>query len=209
MDARKRVVLASRNPGKLKEFRELMAGLDLEILPQSELPIPGAVETGASFVENAVLKARHASRHAGLPAIADDSGLEVDVLGGEPGIHSARYAGPDATDQQNLGLLLERIARSGAEHPAARFRCAVAWVNSAADPSPVIARGTWEGFVIGEPRGHNGFGYDPVFFVPTHGCTSAELPPEVKNRISHRGVAMAALRRKLSSKWQARAPAGA
>ena len=202
MDAERRVVLASTNPGKLREFREMLAGLDRQILPLSDLAIPDVAEKGASFAENAILKARHASVHAGLPAIADDSGLEVDVLGGQPGIYSARFAGPGATDEQNLQLLLERIARTGAERPAARFQCAIAWVNSTADPAPLIATGTWEGYVISEPRGHNGFGYDPVFFVPTYGCTSAELPPEVKNRISHRGQAMAGLRRKLSSKFR-------
>lgn len=177
----------------------MMAGLDLDIVPQPDLAIPEAEESGNSFAANAVLKARHAARQAGLPAIADDSGLEVDALGGEPGIRSARYAGEGATDGQNLRLLLDRIARTGAVRPAARFQCAMAFVRDAADPSPVIAHGTWDGFLVMEPKGRNGFGYDPVFFVPTYGCTSAELPPEVKNRISHRARALAELRRALSA----------
>ncbi|MBI2993438.1 MAG: RdgB/HAM1 family non-canonical purine NTP pyrophosphatase [Gammaproteobacteria bacterium] len=209
MHSHRSVVLASRNPGKLKEFREMMAGLDVDIVPLPELAIPEVEESEDSFAANAVLKARHAAQHAGLPAIADDSGLEVDVLGGEPGVRSARYAGQCASDEDNLRLLLYRIACTGAVRPAARFQCAMAFVSDADDPAPVIARGTWEGFVVMEPRGRNGFGYDPVFFVPTHGCTSAELPPEVKNRISHRARALMELRRELSAMLRPRSAATA
>lgn len=200
MAAERRVVLASGNPGKLREFRDLMAELPWQVVPLSQFVVPEAAETGASFVENAILKARYAAHHTGLPAVADDSGLEVDVLAGEPGICSARYAGPAATDQENLRRLLDRIAATGADRPAARFQCAMAFMHSDSDAMPEIAQGTWDGYIVMQPRGSNGFGYDPVFFVPTHACTAAELPPEVKNRISHRAQAMNELRRKLSAR---------
>lgn len=193
----KRVVLASGNAGKLLELRQLLSGLDVQIVPQSELWINGVEETGLSFVENAIIKARNAARGTGLPAIADDSGLEVDVLGGEPGIRSARYAGKGAGDAANLRLLLERVAATGVDRPAARFQCAMAFMRYAADPMPAISQGTWEGWIVPEPRGDRGFGYDPVFFVPEYGCTSAELAPQIKNRISHRALAMRDLRVKL------------
>lgn len=193
----KRIVLASGNRGKVREFNELLAGLDLEVVPQSEFNVPEAEETGLSFVENAILKARNAAQHAGLPAIADDSGLEVDALKGAPGIYSARYAGPGASDQQNLEKLLAALADVPDAGRTARFQCVIVFLRHALDPTPIICQGTWEGSILREPRGANGFGYDPVFHVPTHGCSAAELPAEVKNRLSHRGQALAKLLRML------------
>lgn len=188
-----RVVLASSNRGKLGEFAALLAETGLAVVSQGELGVPGIDETGLSFVENALLKARNAARHTGLPALADDSGLEVDALGGAPGIYSSRYAGQGASDAANLARLLEELAAVPEERRTARFQCLIVYLRHALDPTPLICQGTWEGRILFEPRGTNGFGYDPVFFVPTHGCASAELPPAVKNRLSHRGQAMACL----------------
>jgi XTP/dITP diphosphohydrolase len=185
-----RIVLASNNPGKVREFNQLLAGLHFEVVPQSEYRVPEIEETGLTFVENAILKARNAAQHSGLPAIADDSGLEVDALGGSPGIYSARYAGKDASDEQNLRKLLADLRDVPEEKRAARFQCLLVYLRHALDPTPLICQGTWEGRILFEPRGSHGFGYDPVFFVPTHGCASAELPPEVKNSLSHRGQAL-------------------
>lgn len=189
----RRIVLATGNPGKIREIRGMLAGFDLEVVPQTGLGVPEAAEHGATFAENALIKARHAAARTGLPAIADDSGLCVDALDGRPGIHSARFAGSDATDRQNLDLLLAEVARIGAVRPAARFHCAMAYVDTADDPDPLIVEAQWEGNIVAAPIGENGFGYDPVFHVPTHGCTSAQLPPDVKNRISHRARALQGL----------------
>ncbi len=186
----RRLVLASGNPGKLREMRALLGGLPFEILPQSQFAVSAIEETGLSFIENAILKARHAAEQAGLPAIADDSGIEVDVLMGAPGIYSARYAGPGASDAQNLRKLLADLAGVPEEKRGARFRCVIAYLRHARDPAPIICEGIWEGRVLPAARGENGFGYDPVFFVPTHHCSSAELPPEIKNTLSHRGQAL-------------------
>lgn len=193
MDVPKRIVIASGNPGKLRELAALLSEWPVELANQSDFGVAAAAESGGTFVENAIIKARQAARATGLPAIADDSGIEVDVLGGAPGIRSARFAGPDASDEENLQLLLQRVRATGAIRPAARFQCAMVFMAHAGDVSPVIAEGTWEGWLVQAPSGRNGFGYDPVFFVPTHGCTSAELDPAVKNRISHRARAMTAL----------------
>jgi XTP/dITP diphosphohydrolase len=190
---RRRIVLATGNPGKLREIREMLAEFGPEILAQSDLGVPAAAESGTSFAANALIKARHAAAHAGLPAIADDSGLCVDVLGGAPGVHSARYAGSGADDRRNLERLLAEIARAGVMQPAARFHCAMAYVDSADDRQPIVVEARWEGYIVDTPAGANGFGYDPVFQVPTHGCTSAQLAPEVKNRISHRAQALGGL----------------
>ena len=187
------IVVASGNPGKLREFAELFSGYQVGILSQSAFSVPEVEETGASFVENAIIKAKHAAVATRRAVIADDSGIEVGVLNGEPGIYSARYAGETASDGDNLQLLLKNIAAAGAQKPAARFQCAMAYVRGNDDPHPMVAQGTWQGYIIDEPRGENGFGYDPVFYVPTHDCTSAELPPEIKNAISHRGQALRAL----------------
>jgi XTP/dITP diphosphohydrolase len=193
----RRVVLATGNAGKLKEISEMLAGLDIELVSQRELGIGDAEETGLSFVENAILKARHAAQASGLPAIADDSGLEVDALNGAPGIYSARYAGPDATDAHNNHKLLGLLVDLPPEKRTARFRCLMVYLRHAQDPTPIICQGTWEGRMLDTPRGSNGFGYDPLFFVPDQNCSSAELAPAVKNRLSHRGQAMRQLLERL------------
>ena len=188
-----RVVLASGNPGKIRELKALLGPAGVEVLPQSEWTVPECDETGLTFVENAILKARNASRHTGLPAIADDSGIEVDALDGRPGIYSARYSGPDADDQSNNTKLLARMEQVPDERRTARFRCVMAFLTHADDPSPILAEGSWEGMIARAPAGSGGFGYDVVFHLPEYGCTSAELPAEVKNRISHRAQAVQAL----------------
>jgi XTP/dITP diphosphohydrolase len=184
------IVLASNNPGKVREIGQILADLDMEVLPQSNFNIEEVEETGLSFVENAILKARHAAAESGLPAIADDSGLEVDALMGAPGIYSARYAGPGASDAQNLQKLLTELEQVAEAQRTARFQCLMVFMRHGKDPTPLICQGTWEGRITFEPRGESGFGYDPVFFVPSHNCTSAELAPEVKNQLSHRGQAL-------------------
>ncbi|MEJ2644037.1 MAG: RdgB/HAM1 family non-canonical purine NTP pyrophosphatase [Gammaproteobacteria bacterium] len=193
----KTVVLASGNPGKVREINQLLEGHDLQVVPQSQYAVPEAEETGLTFVENAILKARNAAHHTGLPAIGDDSGIEVDALNGGPGIYSARYAGSGASDQDNVHTLL--AALEGVEEGArtARFQCVMVYLRHDADPTPLICQGTWEGRILSAPRGDNGFGYDPVFYVPTHDCSAAELPAEIKNRLSHRGQALTKLVRAL------------
>ncbi len=186
----KRIVLASSNPGKVREINQLLAGLNIEVVPQSQFGVPDIEETGLSFIENALLKARNAAQHTGLPAIADDSGIEVDALNGAPGIYSARYAGVGASDQQNLDKLLEELKDVPQNLRSARFQCLMVYLRHAADPTPLICQGTWNGRILFEAQGINGFGYDPVFYVPTHDCSSAQLPPEVKNSLSHRGQAL-------------------
>jgi XTP/dITP diphosphohydrolase len=184
------IVLASSNPGKVREINQLLAGLNFQVRPQSDFGVEDAEETGLTFVENAILKARNAASHTGLPAIADDSGLEVDALNGAPGIYSARYAGNDASDEANLQKLLVDIREVAEAQRTARFQCLMVYMRHAGDPTPLICQGTWEGRILFEPRGEHGFGYDPVFYVPTHDCASAELAPEVKNSLSHRGQAL-------------------
>jgi len=188
--ARPRVVLASGNAGKVREFNQLLAGAHIEVVPQSSFGVPEAEETGLTFVENAILKARNAARHTGLPAVADDSGIEADALNGAPGIYSARYAGPGASDEENLYKLLAALEGLPDERRGARFQCVIAYLRHAEDPTPLICQGTWEGRILAAPRGANGFGYDPVFYVPDEGVSSAELAPETKNRLSHRGQAL-------------------
>ena len=192
-----RIVLASNNMGKVREIGQLLADRDLQVVPQSEFNIPDADETGLSFVENAILKARHAARLSGLPAIADDSGLEVDALNGAPGIYSARYAGSGATDAENNRKLLAALEDVPDEARTARFQCLMVFMRHADDPTPLICQGTWDGFILRQPRGENGFGYDPLFLVPEKNCRSAELPAGVKNAMSHRGKALQALLQKL------------
>ena len=189
----RKVVLATGNAGKAKELSALLQGLDMEIVLQSSLGVTEAEETGLSFVENAILKARNAAAQTRLPAIADDSGLEVDALQGQPGIHSARYAGPGADDGANLRKLLKALEHVPEVQRGARFRCVLVYMRHAQDPAPLICEGIWEGRILTAPRGSNGFGYDPVFLVPERGCSSAELPPDEKNRLSHRGQALARL----------------
>jgi XTP/dITP diphosphohydrolase len=186
----KNIVLASSNPGKVREINQLLAELDLQVVPQGDYGVADAEETGLSFVENAILKARNAAAHTGLPAIADDSGIEVDALNGAPGIYSARYAGAGAGDAANLHKLLDALHDVPEAQRAARFQCLMVFLRHAEDPTPLICQGTWEGRILFEPQGDNGFGYDPVFWVPTHNCSSAELQPEVKNELSHRGQAL-------------------
>lgn len=186
----KKVVLASGNKGKVREFGEILAGADITIVPQTELGVPEAEETGLTFVENAILKARNAARHTGLPAIADDSGLEVDALKGAPGIYSARYAGVGAGDQANLQKLLAEMKDVPAAERTARFQCVLVYMEHALDPTPIICQGSWEGVIAFESHGDGGFGYDPVFFVPNHNATVAELPSALKHDLSHRGQAL-------------------
>ena len=194
------IVLASNNPGKVREIAQLLADLDLSVLPQSQFDVPDVEETGLTFVENAILKARNAAQRTGLAAIADDSGLEVDALNGAPGIHSARYAGIGSSDQANLDKLLHALIDVPQGDRSARFQCLMVYLAHENDPSPLICQGTWEGRILFEPKGDNGFGYDPVFFVPTHNCSSAELPSEIKNELSHRGQALRKLIEALRSK---------
>lgn len=196
---RHRIVLASGNAGKLRELQQMLAGRELEIVSQRELGIGDAEETGLTFIENALIKARHACQASGLPAIADDSGLAVDALGGAPGIYSARYAGPDADDAANNQKLLSAMADVPEGERGACFHCVVLYLRHAADPTPLVCHGRWPGRIRHEPAGENGFGYDPLFQVPEQGCSSAELPRELKNRISHRARAM----EQLLAQWPA------
>jgi XTP/dITP diphosphohydrolase len=188
-----RVVLASSNPGKLRELQELLAPLALRLVPQNELGIESAAETGSTFLENALLKARHAAARAGLPAVADDSGLEIDALGGAPGVWSARFAGEGSSDAANLQLLLKRLEGVAPASRSARYQCVIAWVRDASDPAPLIARGTWEGRIGSTAQGAGGFGYDPVFLPAGEHRTAAQLPALQKNALSHRGQALRAL----------------
>ena len=190
-----KLVLASGNAGKLKELSSLLAPLGIEVLPQSAFNVSEAEEPHPSFVENAIAKARHAARATGLPALADDSGLCVDVLGGAPGVLSARFAGEPKSDQRNNDLLLERLA--GQADRRARFYCALALVRHADDPQPLITTGEWRGVILDAPRGQAGFGYDPLFLVPDLEQTAAEIPAELKNVLSHRGSAFRQLLDKL------------
>lgn len=184
----KQLVLASNNPGKARELHHLLAPLGLEVLPQSTFGVPPIDEPFPGFVENALHKARHAARHTGLPALADDSGLCVAALGGEPGVHSARYAGEPKSDPRNNALLLERLA--GVTDRRAYFYCTLVLVRSADDPRPLIADGEWHGQILLAPQGQAGFGYDPLFLDPELGQTAAELDEALKNTLSHRGAAM-------------------
>jgi XTP/dITP diphosphohydrolase len=188
-----RVVLASANRGKLRELAALLSPLSLTLVPQQSLGITSVEETGGSFLDNALLKARHAARHAQLPALADDSGLEVDALGGAPGVWSARFAGAGASDARNLERLLEGLRTVPEGRRAARYQCVIVLVRAADDARPLIAQGSWEGRIIDTPRGTGGFGYDPVFVPAGEERTAAELDAAAKNAVSHRGQALAAL----------------
>ena len=189
----RKVVLATGNAGKLAEMRAILAGRDLEVIPQGEFGITPPVEDGATFIANALIKARHAAARTGLPAIADDSGLEVDALGGRPGLHSARYAGPTAAVRDNNELLLAELAGIPDGRRSARYHCAMVFVRDAADPLPVITEAAWEGRIGREPCGAGGFGFDPLFIVDGDSRTAAEMSAEEKNRVSHRGQALLAL----------------
>lgn len=197
----RRIVLASGNAGKLKEFQSLLSDAGFEVVPQSEFDVSDADETGLSFVENAILKARHACRATGLPALADDSGLEVDALLGKPGIYSSRFAGEDGKDKDsanNQKLLNSLTGLSQAER-SARFQCVLVYMRHAEDPTPVIAQGSWEGQILHKISGAGGFGYDPLFYVTERDCSAAELSKADKNAISHRGKAMKQLLSQLTS----------
>lgn len=191
------MVLASGNAGKLRELREIL-GTSFDVRAQAEFGVSDVEETGLSFVENALLKARHAARATGLPALADDSGLCVDVLDGAPGLYSARYAGVHGDAGANIAKLLDAMREVPDERRTAHFHAAIVLMRHATDPQPVIAEGSWHGLILRAPRGAHGFGYDPVFLDPAHGLTAAELDAPLKNRISHRGKALAALRARLT-----------
>ncbi|SIQ64828.1 RdgB/HAM1 family non-canonical purine NTP pyrophosphatase [Solilutibacter tolerans] len=193
-----RLVLASGNPGKLAEFSALLADVGFEVRPQSEFSVEDAEETGLTFIENAILKARHASQATGLPALADDSGLVVDALGGAPGLYSARYAGEHGNHSANIDKLLHELRDVPDERRSARFVCVLALLRHAEDPQPLISQGLWEGRILHARQGDGGFGYDPVFFSPTDHMSAAELPSDVKNLVSHRGRALAMLRAALA-----------
>ena len=186
-----KIVLASGNQGKVREFTSLFAEYGVDVIAQKELGVEDVPETGTTFVENAIIKARHAAKVTGLPAIADDSGLVVDALGGAPGIYSARFAGVNATDSDNIDKLLSELA--GSDNRKAHFFCTLVFMRHAGDPVPLVSQGKWEGEILKSREGDGGFGYDPVFSVPSHNCTAAQLDKAEKNRISHRGSALAIL----------------
>lgn len=197
----KKIVLATGNAGKVREFAQLLAEFDAEIIPQTQLKVSNVPETGLTFVENALIKARHAAEITGLPAIADDSGIEVDALNGAPGIYSARFAGENATDFDNNQLLLQQLQAIPEAERTARYHCVIVYLRHALDPTPLICHGIWEGRVLTAPQGENGFGYDPLFLIPAQQCTAAQMPSDLKNKLSHRGQAM----RELQAALQARA----
>lgn len=188
-----KIVIASSNTGKIKEIQSLLEHLPIIWTPQSELNIADADETGRTFIENAIIKARHATAISGLPALADDSGLVIDALGGEPGVFSSRFAGPGATDADRIKKVLESLKDVEAEDRTASFHSVIALMEHENDPAPLICHGVWEGYILTEPKGDHGFGFDPIFYVPTHDCSAAELSLIEKNAISHRGQAMAQL----------------
>lgn len=192
-----KVVLATGNKKKVEELNALLANVNYTVVPQSEFNVESIPETGTTFVENAIIKARHAARVTGLPAIADDSGIEVDALLGRPGVYSARYAGEDASDQDNLEKLLEEMTGVPPVLRSARYWCVLVYMRHADDPTPIICQASWEGTLATEPKGENGFGYDPIFNVPETDCTAAELDPATKNSLSHRGKALAQLAKAL------------
>lgn len=195
----RRLVLASNNAGKIREIRTILEPLQIDVLPQSQFDVAEAEEPHGTFVENALAKARHAARCTGLPALADDSGICVQALDGGPGVYSARFAGEPKSDQRNNDRLLELLAQ--VDDRRAYYYCVIVVMRHAGDPQPLIAEGEWHGEVLRAPRGSGGFGYDPLFFDPIVGQTGAELPPSEKNRISHRGKALAQLARKLGEEW--------
>lgn len=185
-----KIVLASGNKGKLREFAQLFAPMDIEVIPQAEFDVPEAEETGLTFVENAIIKARNAAEHTGLPAIADDSGIEVDYLLGAPGIYSARYAGKDASDEDNLNTLLAALENVPDNERGARYQCLLVLMRHSKDPTPLICQADWQGRILQSPIGDGGFGYDPIFWVPDMECSAAQLTAGEKHAISHRGKAI-------------------
>ncbi|MCG3865761.1 MULTISPECIES: XTP/dITP diphosphatase [Photobacterium] len=185
-----KLVLATGNQGKVKEMADLLADFGFDVVAQSDYNVSSVAETGTTFIENAIIKARHAAKETGLPAIADDSGLEVDHLNGAPGIYSARFAGEDASDADNIDKLLAEMKDVPAEQRTARFHCVLVMMRHENDPTPLVCHGSWEGSILTERHGENGFGYDPVFWVPEDQCASAQLPPARKKQLSHRGKAL-------------------
>ncbi|MGY3570859.1 XTP/dITP diphosphatase [Vibrio paucivorans] len=188
-----KIVLAIGNQGKVREMADLLSEFGFDVVAQSEYSVSEVAETGTTFIENAIIKARHAAKETGLPAIADDSGLEVDYLKGAPGIYSARFAGEKATDQQNLEKLLKEMEGVPSEQRSARFHCVLVLMRHEHDPTPIVCHGKWEGQILEQAQGDNGFGYDPVFFVPEDNCASAQLEPARKKQLSHRGKALSKL----------------
>lgn len=197
MNTLSKLVIASANAGKIRELQSSLKELDITVIPQEELNIPDIEETGLSFVENSILKARNASALSGLPAIADDSGLEVDFLRGAPGIYSARFSGENATDALNREKLLSLLADVPASERSARYQTVIVFMRHSTDPTPIICQGTWEGQISTEERGSNGFGYDSIFFLPDRNCHAAELDDNTKQKLSHRGKAMSAFLQQL------------
>jgi len=197
--ANKRLVLASHNAGKLKEMQAMLADLPLQILSAAEAGVGDVPETGLTFVENALIKARAACQASGLPALADDSGLIVDALGGAPGLYSARYAGSPTDDAANNAKLLHDLRDVPAEQRTARFFAVIVLLRHASDPQPLVCEGSWEGTILEAPRGSNGFGYNPVFLDPRHGLTAAEMEPALKNTLSHRAMALQQLKQRLAT----------
>lgn len=195
----KDILFASGNKGKVNELKEMLAPFGLNVVPQSNFEVEEVPETGTTFVENAIIKARHAAKVTGLPCIADDSGLEVRALKGAPGIYSARFAGPEATDGTNIDKLLSSIEHVPEGQRQARFVCVLVFMRHADDPTPIICQGFWDGEITKELSGENGFGYDPVFYVPETSCTSAQLSPEQKHSLSHRGQALKQLLAQIES----------
>lgn len=193
-----KIVLASNNAAKLREIQAVVDKQRYRLIAQSELQVGEVAETGTTFVENAIIKARHAASQCGLGALADDSGIEVDALQGAPGVYSARYAGERADDAANNEKLLGALRGVPDHERTARFRCVIVYMRHAHDPMPILCQGTWEGRILHEAAGCNGFGYDPLFYVPSHGCSSAQLDPAEKNRISHRAQALQKLMHRLS-----------
>lgn len=188
-----KIVLASGNAGKVREINHLFENYGIEVLPQSEFGVPEVPETGTTFVENAIIKARHAAKCTGLPAISDDSGIEVDALDARPGVYSARYAGEGCNDTDNNDKMLEELQGVAEADRTARYQCLIVFMRDHNDPVPIITQGSWEGRILEAPQGDGGFGYDPIFYVPTHGCSGGELPMEVKNTMSHRAIALNAM----------------
>lgn len=195
-----KIVLASNNLSKIAELQMLLTGTRIEVVSVGDFPNNSDVaETGLTFIENAIIKARHACRMSGLPAIGDDSGLEVDALNGQPGIYSSRYAGPNATASDNMTKLLSSMQGVPESERTARFQCLLVFLEHPNDPTPIVCQGTWEGRILESPQGQSGFGYDPVFFVPEEGCSAAELSTERKNQISHRGIASRAIVKQIAA----------
>jgi XTP/dITP diphosphohydrolase len=196
-----KIILASNNVGKLCEFKNLFSEININIIPQSEFNVEDAVEDGLSFVENAIIKARHAAKVTKHAAIADDSGVEIDALNGEPGINSARFSGTHGDDQGHNQLVLKKMSGIAYEQRSARFQCVLAYMRHENDPTPLVCQASWEGFILDDARGEDGFGYDPLFYVPEHNCSSAQLPKELKNKISHRAKALRILLAALTEKY--------